>query len=132
DDLYPTPALAGSGAIGQQNEYGYNASSTNVPFGGILLTNGLVLPPTSFLGLEYLFIQPFSGFPNNLTTIGGASGLHFTAVAGVTYHIAVDSKQAPFLFIPSTGPFVLNWAYHSSGVFRFASENIDQTTGVPG
>ena len=81
---------------------------------------------------QYLFNQPFSG----LTGVGslasgvsyngsGASGLRFNAKAGTTYYFAVDAKYG----IP--GQFNLNWAYHSSGVFRFASENQDQTTGVP-
>jgi uncharacterized delta-60 repeat protein len=65
---------------------------------------------------------------------GGPSGLHFTAVYGTTYYIAVDSKSLYHYtglgenFVPTVpGPFTLNWAYQPSGVFRMATENIDQT-----
>jgi uncharacterized delta-60 repeat protein len=59
----------------------------------------------------YSFFQPFSG----------PSDLRFTAKRGVTYYIAVDSVAG------DTGTIALNWAYHSSGVFRFASENVEET-----
>ena len=55
----------------------------------------------------------------------GASGLRFNAKAGVIYYIAVDGKNG------NAGPLNLNWAYHSSGVFRFATENLDETSGIP-
>jgi uncharacterized delta-60 repeat protein/uncharacterized repeat protein (TIGR01451 family) len=58
----------------------------------------------------FLYNQPFTG----------PSGLRFNAAAGTTYYIALDSKV-------SAGPTTLTWAYHSSGVFRFASENVDQS-----
>ncbi len=51
----------------------------------------------------------------------GPSGLRFNAVGGQTYYIVVDPKN-PF---QAAGPLVLNWAYQSSGVFRFASEDFD-------
>lgn len=59
----------------------------------------------------YQFFQPFTG----------PSGLRFNAKRGVTYYIAADSVFG------DTGTISLNWAYHSSGVFRFASENVEQT-----
>ena len=54
----------------------------------------------------------------------GPSHLRFNAQAGVTYYFAVDSKS-------SRGNIVLNWAYQSSGVFRFATEDLDYTTQLP-
>ena len=50
----------------------------------------------------------------------GPSGLRFNAVGGQTYYIAVDTKATS-----GTGPLRLSWAYKPSGVFRFATENID-------
>lgn len=50
-------------------------------------------------------------------TIIGPSALRFNAVAGTVYRVAVGSKQAG-------GPVILGWAYHSSGVFRFATESV--------
>ena len=55
----------------------------------------------------------------------GASGLRFNAKAGATYYFAVSGKSG------SGGQFSLSWGYHSSGVFKFASETRDQTTGIP-
>ncbi len=128
DELFPTAPTPAVGSIPQENEYGQNASTTNVPLNGLLLTNGATPPlPLSFLGNDFIFFQPYTGLPDNFLVPGsGASGLHFTAVAGVTYHIAVDSKEG----IP--GSIMLNWAYRPSGVFRFASEDFDKTTGIPG
>ena len=65
----------------------------------------------------------------------GPSHLRFNAHAGVTYYIAVDSRPAmSFLGLPlgaGPGKIVLHWAYKSSGVFRFASEDVDYSTGIP-
>ncbi len=58
----------------------------------------------------------------------GPSHLRFNAIGGVTYYFMVDTKANSF---PSTGPVILNWAYQSSGVFRFATENFDLFTGLP-
>ena len=69
---------------------------------------------------------------------GGPSGLRFNAVNGTTYYIAIDSKGASTanssgintifgssqIAAPNGFP-VLNWAYHSSGLFRFASEQFN-------
>ena len=72
------------------------------------------------------YIQPYHG----------PSHLRFNAKAGVTYYIAVDTQPAvSFLgYSLGSGPgtVVLHWAYKSSGVFRFASEDVDFTTGYPG
>lgn len=132
DDLFPTDPTPGTGQIGQENEYGENDSTTNIPIGGIFDTN-LPPGPDSFLGSDFIFFQPFTGLPSNnplVVSNSGASGLHFTAVQGVTYYIAVDSKEVAGT--PFQGPIMLNWAYRPSGVFRWATEQIDQTTGVPG
>ena len=69
---------------------------------------------------------------------GGPSGLRFNAVNGTTYYIAIHSKGASTanssgintifgssqIAAPNGFP-VLNWAYHSSGLFRFASEQFN-------
>lgn len=137
DDLYPTIFLPGFGPYQpQENEQGENSSVTNIPPSpppplpstGILDTNQ---PPdtnlfsAAFAGIDFNPMdQPFSGLPGITTYGSGASELHFTATAGTTYYFALGSKS-------SAGPFMLNWAYHPSGVFRFASETIDGTSGVP-
>src|SRR5258708_32936754 len=54
----------------------------------------------------------------------GPSHLRFTAKGGQTYYFAVDTKT-------QTGIIALNWAYKSSGVFRFASEDREFFTGLP-
>ena len=132
DDLYPTEPVRGTGNVPQENEYGENSSITNIPpLVGLLDTNQPPLSFTgSFLGQLLVYEQPFTGsaFTINLTGGIGVSGLHFTAVQGVTYHIAVASRNPG----SSINPFTLNWAYRPSGVFRWATEQIDQTTGVPG
>jgi uncharacterized delta-60 repeat protein len=66
----------------------------------------------------------------------GPSHLRFNAVAGTTYYIAVDTKaNSPFPFdgglFPSTGVIALQWAYESSGVFRFATEDFDGFSRLP-
>jgi uncharacterized delta-60 repeat protein len=136
DDLFPTLPNPGAGQTAQQNEYGQNRSTTNVPPDnippfGIFDTN---LPPgpitNTFRGGNFLFNQPFTGLPNNAPG-SGASGLHFTAVQGVTYYIAVDSREL-VQGVPRQGPIMLSWALRPSGVFRWASEDIDHSTGVPG
>lgn len=68
----------------------------------------------------------FIGQLNNSATMwippfNGPSGLRFTAKAGTTYYLAVDSF--------ATGEVALSWAYYSAGVFRFATE--DFSLGLP-
>ena len=46
---------------------------------------------------------------------GNLGGARFRASAGTTYYIAVDTQRG------TAGAFTLNWAYHSSGLFRFSS-----------
>jgi uncharacterized delta-60 repeat protein len=150
DDLYPTIPIPLSGPIQpQENEIGQNVSTTFIPIGGIHVTNISIItsnsfttngitttddstndiitptPTLSFLGSDFIFDQPFSGLSGVSTYGSGASEVHFTATAGTTYYIAVDGKEG------SSGPLMLNWALQSSGVFRFATENVDQTAGVP-
>ncbi|HZF01516.1 MAG TPA: Calx-beta domain-containing protein [Methylomirabilota bacterium] len=67
--------------------------------------------------LSIFFIGSFFGDFPVTQPYGGPSGLRFNAKAGTTYYIAVDSKFA-------SGPTVLNFAYHPSGVFRFATEDM--------
>jgi uncharacterized delta-60 repeat protein len=55
----------------------------------------------------------------------GPSALRFNAKSGQTYYFVVDTK-----ITSGTGPIQLNWAYKSSGVFRFASENVDFYSGM--
>ena len=105
DDLFPTVQLNNCG----QNVYNTNlqAYASSSPYA---INPPDYVPYPSFLFLAYDFDQPYSG----------PSGLRFNAKAGTTYYFAVDSKTL-------TGSIVLNWAYHSSGVFRFATENVDET-----
>ena len=69
---------------------------------------------------------------------GGPSGVRFNATYGTTYYIVINSKGSSTanssginnIFGGSTisapnGFPQLNWAYHSSGVFRFASEQFN-------
>lgn len=89
---------------------------------GVSSTNA---PDLGFIDTAYL--QPYSG----------PSGLRFNAQAGVTYYFEVDGKfgigsigqngNNIVTTSPGQGLIQLNWAYHSSGVFRFASEMVDQT-----
>jgi uncharacterized delta-60 repeat protein len=71
------------------------------------------------------YIQPYYG----------PSHLRFNAKAGTTYYIAVDSQNANsclgFSLGKGPGTIVLHWAYKSSGVFRFASEDVDFWTALP-
>lgn len=129
DDLYPTYSRPGQGAIGQFNIVAQPFDTTNIPPPPEFLTIYQTNPVVPFIRIGMVgetVTQPFSGFPGSFAQGSGASGLRFNATAGTTYYFAVDGK---FGF---TGGFTLNWAYHSSGVLRFASENVDHTTGIPG
>ena len=119
DDLYPNYPET------QINTSVQNIWDTNAIAG---LTGISVFLGSSYSGEEYDFSEPFKG----------PSGLRFNAVAGTTYYIEADTKStATYQFVPyppyiefvlsGRGPIALNWAYHSSGVFRFATENVDQT-----
>lgn len=75
---------------------------------------------------DYIFDQPYYG----------PSGLRFNAVGGQTYYFAVDTKSSEFLsefqatLSAATGLVALSWAYQPSGVFRFASEDLDPASGM--
>jgi len=66
-------------------------------------------------------------------TYNGPSHLHFIAHAGTTYYIGVDTKvpTGTFTNFTNLGNIILNWAYQSAGVFRFATEDRDWWTGAP-
>jgi len=67
-----------------------------------------------------VFTFPFIfAFPSAIIQPYGPSGVRFNAVSGKTYTVAVITSP--------TGTVKLNWSLHPSGVFRFASEEIDQT-----
>ncbi len=150
DDLYPLPFPPSYGQINEtaQNIFnvGTNVATSSNGAGGIGGTGGnggtggiggingggTVSAVSEFLGELYEYFQPF----------GGPSGLRFNATAGTTYYIVADSKPNYIETILLTPPYYvltdigrgtisLNWAYHPSGVFRFASENVDQT-GIVG
>src|SRR6202142_728233 len=110
DDLYPINALN----FGYE---GYNETGSG--------DYAWKFPP-DFLAV-FPYVQPYHG----------PSHLRFNAKAGTTYYFAVDSHigymthEGSFYLTPGTGTIVLNWAYKSSGVFRFATEDVDYTTGLP-
>ncbi len=109
DDMFPLPPQSETG----QNIF--NVGVSNVPV--------LIQP------ILAAYYQPY----------WGPSKIMFNAKGGTTYYFAVDTKYSSYYSsyfssffyyytVPQLyGPVTLNWAYHSSGVFRFASENIDQT-----
>ena len=126
DDLFPinqsyTTSQAQSAHVAQITEsgnadYGQSISQYGRIGGGG--SSGTTLS-------EYSFIQPYYG----------PSGLRFNAKGGQTYYIAVDSKSGTGSTlgtgsISMTGPIHLNWAYKPSGVFRFASEDMDYWSGL--
>jgi len=126
DDLYPQ---AFGSEIQMQENYSvqniFNVNSSSISTNNLLGTNA-VLPDVTFAGGYYY--QPY----------GGPSGLRFNAKAGTTYYFVADTKSSltytfvsypPYIIYQQSGkgPISLNWAYHPSGVFRFATENVDQT-----
>jgi uncharacterized delta-60 repeat protein len=129
DDMIPAFPQPGIGQTGQFNEAAEPTCNTNIPIPPgtltIYATNPVPIPNIFFSLQNVLLTQPFSGFPGTSFSGSGASGLRFNAKAGTTYYFAVGDKSG------LAGPFNLNWAYHSSGVFRFATELQDKTSGVP-
>jgi uncharacterized delta-60 repeat protein len=118
DDLYPSYPET------QINEVAQNIYDTNYYSNPTNFLSGLL----AFEPIETDVIQPY----------GGPSGLRFNAVAGTTYYFAVDSKETEELTSIPIPPYYalvegglgnvsLNWAYNPSGVFRFATENVDET-----
>jgi len=113
DDLYPVSgSAASSGSSGglstfaQENETGDSSLAAQVGPGG---------------GPLFAYYQPYYG----------PSGLRFNAKSGVTYYIAADTKISGIFSYVETGLITLNWAYKPSGVFRWATEDEDSSTGLP-
>ncbi|MGA4645537.1 Calx-beta domain-containing protein [Limisphaera sp. 4302-co] len=74
-------------------------------------------PPVAYAKTPYGNLGSLFGF---LT--GRPSALRFHAEEGRTYYIAVGLKLG---LLPQAGAdVILSWAYHSGGVFRFATEDI--------
>jgi len=131
DDIYP-PSFNGE-VYGQFN---YDAQN-------IFNTNNAV--STNFFGLQSI---PFTyTFGQYFQPYGGPSELRFNAQVGQTYYIEADTKAfanslaslygstvigSTSIFNlgstkPTTGNISLNWAYHPSGILRFATEKVDLT-----
>ncbi len=94
---------------------------------GLLDNTGNSDPPYSITGsADYAWAAGPGSEPafSYVQRFYGPSHLRFNATAGTTYYFAVDTKTG-------TGSLALNWAYQSSGVFRFASEDIDLWTSLP-
>ncbi|HEY1663256.1 MAG TPA: Calx-beta domain-containing protein [Verrucomicrobiae bacterium] len=110
DDIFPVNSTLGvSGALISPLDDDFNEGIARIFTGVDGNETGEVLPG------EFEFIPPYYG----------PSHLKFNAVGGQTYYFAVDTKAG------TTGGLVFNWAYKSSGVFRFASEDQDWVTGLP-
>lgn len=63
----------------------------------------------------------YGGYSLNLFPTG-PSLVRFTAVSNTVYYVALDSKPG------YRGNLAFNWAYHSSGVFRWASEQFGSSS----
>lgn len=113
DDIYPINSSTSRASSQQASISQFNLTSS----GDYAILPGS-LP-------EFAYVSPYYG----------PSHLKFNAIAGTTYYFAVDTKvetNSLTLYPKSpTGPVALNWAYQSSGVFRFATENFDAYTGMP-
>jgi len=132
DDLYPNQRAT------QVNETVQNIFNTNAAVRLVGYTfqntiNGFTLIPIyftntsgSYSGQEYVYVQPYAG----------PSALRFNATGGTTYYIAADTKSTTGYTISNNtvvavvagrGNIQLSWAYHPSGVFRFATEDVEET-----
>ncbi len=137
DDLYPQ--LLGNLDQEQENYVAQNIFNTNsiiTPLTSYTISNGTLVPITLYItnntGL-YSYVSSYYFQP-----YGGPSGLRFNAKANTTYFIAADTKASFTSYTISNGFLIpiysgrgnisLNWAYHPSGVLRFATEDIDQTS----
>ncbi len=119
DDIYNKYPYQFENLTGQNIYLTNYANTTHWP------NPAAILPVASTTYLAY-FLQPLSG----------PSGLRFNAVGGTTYYFVVDTKVgllyesdgSPSLIgSQPSGRVCLNWAYHPSGVFRFATEDVDLT-----
>ena len=104
DDLYPINSSIPSPNLGQTEAFSISGSGNYAWVAG----------PGNEPAQE--FVQPYYG----------PSHLRFNAKAGTTYFFVVDTKSTS-----GTGPISLQWAYKSSGVFRFATEDLDLWTRLP-
>ena len=138
DDLYPNINYGNNQSVSQENEDAQDIFNTNASIisisGYTIVNNQIVLTYTTnnvgdYNYGTYDFIEPFTG----------PSGLRFNATAGNTYYIAVDTKANSGYIISNgivvlgangRGPLQLNWAFHPAGVFRFATEDVDETGNV--
>ncbi|MGC9943972.1 MAG: Calx-beta domain-containing protein, partial [Verrucomicrobiota bacterium] len=127
DDLFPVnDSTASENAFGLQNGYLTQVTeSGNADTLQLEQQSGVGFLGGDAGGAINSFIQPFYG----------PSGLRFNAVGGQTYYFAVDSKSAsasssPISLASGTGLISLSWAYQPSGVFRFASEDVDALSGM--
>ena len=127
DDLYPNYPET------QINEMAQNIFNTNavLSLAGYSYYNGTY---------QFIYVTNYGEYQGQLSAyqqpFAGPSGLRFNATGGTTYYIAADTKQSQN-YIISNGVYVLvgggrgnlalHWAYHPSGVFRFATESVDNT-----
>jgi uncharacterized delta-60 repeat protein len=150
DDLFPVnytfqSGLTTSGSlVGQQyNETFQNIYSTNLLVVTNIYNYSFFIPGYGLFNFGYtnIFTNPptFTDVPTiqYYSPFYGPSGVRFNAKAGTTYYFAADTKSSfnsyyspyPYSTIVNSaaGPIQFNWAYHSSGVFRFATEDVEQT-----
>lgn len=100
-------------------------SGTNVAFLNQIAANNDLYPVNSSLSQQNASPDTENtSYSYNTQRYYGPSHLHFTAKGGQTYYFAVDTTFA-------NGNIYLNWAYKSSGVFRFATEDYDTSTQMP-
>jgi uncharacterized delta-60 repeat protein len=121
DDLFPINSSDAVGGFSKPN--GQISQETLSDSGDYAIFVGRDSEP------DFEYVQPYYG----------PSHLRFNAVAGTTYYIAVDTKPGSTSIVspnrngrvPPTGSISLQWAYQSSGVFRFATEDFDGFSGLP-
>lgn len=111
DDLYPV-----------------NSTLAQITPGFSVVSTYLISPFSDSHYDPYIQLPPQFGsilFPISYHTAAfyGPSHVRFNAKGGQTYYFAVDTKVFG-------GNVALTWAYESSGVFRFASEDVDPYTGA--
>ena len=94
------------------------------------LVASLTLNPPGFSVIYPATLTPdpdyYPDFPEPLNFVQpyyGPSHLRFNAQGGKTYYFAADTKSQTGM-----GNVALSWAYKSSGVFRFATEDYDLKT----
>lgn len=108
--VYSGNAVSGLNQVAANDDlYPVNSSLAEISPGFSVLSP-FSISPAPELGSDFGYIQPYYG----------PSHLRFTAKGGQTYYFGVDTKAQT-----GTGSIVLTWAYKSSGVFRFASEDQD-------